>query len=136
MPVDLNLSAETIRMFAQKARAASSALEDAFENGREGDIEFDPETLSDTHHHDGLAEEEIEDLSEEELRELIDDLNVDEAAELVAIVWIGRGDFDASDFEQAVEEARERAVTATSKYLLGMPMLADYLESGLEALEM
>lgn len=83
-----------------------------------------------------MAEEESEDLSDEELRELIDDLNVDEAAELVAIAWIGRGDFDGEDFAQAVQEARERAMGSTSGYLLGMPMLADYLEAGLDALQL
>jgi len=136
MAVDLTLSADTIRMLAQKARAAATSLEDTFEDGHEGEVEFDEQTLTDGHHHDGLAEEEADDLSEEELRELIEDLNVDEAAELVAVTWIGRGDFDAGDFEQATQEARERAEGSTAKYLLGMPMFADYLESGLDALEL
>ena len=136
MDVNLSLSADTIRLLAQKARAVSTSLEDTFEDGHEGDIEFDAENLSDTHAHDGLAEEENDDMSDEELRELIDDLNVDEAAELVAITWIGRGDFDASDFQQATQEAKERAVGSTASYLLGMPLLADHLESGLDALEL
>lgn len=136
MAVDLSLSPDTIRMLVQKARSVFSATGDNFSDDDEGGIEFDTETLSDTHAHDGLRDEETEDLSEEELRELIDDLNVDESAELVAIAWIGRGDFDAGDFEVAVEEARERAVQSTAKYLLGMPLLADYLEAGLDALEL
>ena len=45
-------------------------------------------------------------LTEEELKELIDDLNVDEAADLVAITWVGRGDFEAAEFEQAQRERR------------------------------
>ena len=134
MAVELSLSPDTIRMLAQKARAASAALDDAYENRGEAEVEFDPDHLADSHHHNSLAEEESEDLSEEELRELIDDLNIDEAAELVALVWLGRGDFDAADYTQAVEEARDRAFAATSTYLLRMPMLADHLEGGLEAL--
>ncbi|ASP36815.1 DUF3775 domain-containing protein [Labrenzia sp. VG12] len=136
MDINLTLSADTIRMFAQKARAAASSLEDSFEDGHEGDVEFDADTLEEGHNHDGLAEEENDDLSDEELRELIEDLNVDEAAELVAITWIGRGDFDAEDFDQVVDEARERAVGSTAKYLLGMPLLADYMEAGLDALDL
>ncbi|MBO6758742.1 MAG: DUF3775 domain-containing protein [Roseibium sp.] len=136
MNVDLNLSPDTIRLLVQKARAAASSLEDSFEDGRDGDIEFDEDTLSDSHHHDGLAEEENDDLTEEELRELIEDLNVDEAAELVAVAWIGRGDFEADDFSQAADEARERAKGSTATYLLGMPLLADYLEAGLDALSL
>ncbi|MBO6509552.1 MAG: DUF3775 domain-containing protein [Roseibium sp.] len=136
MDIDLSLSADTMRMYAQKARAASTSMQDAFEDGREGDVEFDEDTLEQSHGHDGLAEEESEDLSDEELRELIEDLNVDESAELVAITWIGRGDFDAEDFKQAVEEAKDRAVGSTAKYLLGIPLFADYLEAGLDALDL
>lgn len=136
MDIDLTLSADTIRLFAQKARAVSSSLQDSFEDGHEGDVEFDSDTLEESHHHDGLAEEENDDLSDEELRELIEDLNVDEAAELVAITWVGRGDFEPEDFEQALQEARERAVGSTAKYLLGMPLLADHMEAGLDALDL
>ncbi|MEM5585320.1 MULTISPECIES: DUF3775 domain-containing protein [unclassified Roseibium] len=136
MDIDLTLSADTIRLLAQKARAVASSIEDTFEDGHEGDVEFDADTLEEGHNHDGLAEEENDDLSDEELRELIEDLNVDEASELVAITWIGRGDFDAEDFGQAVEQARERAVGSTAKYLLGMPLLPDHLEAGLDALDL
>ncbi|MES0880654.1 DUF3775 domain-containing protein [Roseibium sp. SCP14] len=136
MDIDLTLSADTIRLFAQKARAVASSLQDTFDGGHEGDVEFDEDSLEESHNHDGLAEEENDDLSDEELRELIEDLNVDEAAELVAITWIGRGDFDAEDFDQAVDEARDRAVGSTAKYLLGMPLLADYMEAGLDALDL
>ncbi|CTQ56092.1 hypothetical protein LP7551_04649 [Roseibium album] len=136
MDINLTLSADTIRLFAQKARAVASSLQDTFEDGHEGDVEFDKDTLQESHNHDGLAEEENDDLSDEELRELIEDLNVDESAELVAITWIGRSDFDAEDFDQAVVEAKERAVGSTAKYLLGMPLFADYLEAGLDALDL
>lgn len=136
MAVELSLSPETVRMLISKARSAYSGVDESLEDGHDGEIEFDSDSLSDTHAHDGLAEEESEDLSEEELRELIEDLNVDEAAELVAICWVGRGDYDAGDFEQAIEDARERAVGPTAKYLLGMPLLADYLEAGLDTLDL
>lgn len=136
MDINLTLSADTIRLFAQKARAVASSLQDTFEDGHEGDVEFDEDTLEEGHNHDGLAEEENDDLSDEELRELIEDLNVDESAELVAITWIGRGDFDGEDFEQAVAEARDRAVGSTAKYLLGIPLFADYLEAGLDTLDL
>lgn len=137
MAVNLTLSPATMRMLVQKARAASaSALDGGYDDGRDREIEFDVDTLQDTHAHDGLAEEETEDLSAEELRELIEDLNVDEAAELVATVWIGRGDYEPGDFDQAVEDARERALGSTAKYLIGMPLLADHLEAGLDALDL
>lgn len=136
MAVDLVLNPETVRMLVQKARAVNGSLRDSFEDGHEGEVEFDPDMLSAGHHHEGLAEEENDDSTEEELIELLEDLNVDEAAELVAIVWVGRGDFEASDFASAVEEARGRAAGPTAQYLTGMPMLAEYLEAGLDALEL
>lgn len=136
MTVNLTLSADTIRLLAQKARAVATSLDDSFEDGHEGDVEFDADSLEEAHGHDGLAEEESNDLSDEELRELIEDLNIDEASELVAITWIGRGDFDAEDFDQAKQDAQDRAAGSTATYLLGMPMLADHLESGLDALEL
>lgn len=68
-----------------------------------------------------------------ELAQFIDDLDVDEAAALVAMLWIGRGDFDAKDWEDAVAQARERSVTRTSRYVLGEPLLPDYLEEALAA---
>lgn len=136
MDIDLSLSADTIRMLVQKAKAVAVSSTDTFEDGHEGDVEFDADSLEEAHNHDGLAEEESDDLSDEELRELLEDLNVDESAELVAITWIGRGDFEAEDFTLAVQEAKDRAVGSTATYLLGMPMLADYLEAGLDALSL
>ena len=130
---ELTIDPETVRRFILKARAISSGVTSDYDDGHEHEIEVDG-LLSDSHHHDGLAEEEEEDLTGEELRQLIDDLNVDEAAELVALAWIGRGDYDAVEFKVAAENARNSATQKTSKYLLGMPMLGDWLEEGLAAI--
>ncbi|MGB3147499.1 MAG: DUF3775 domain-containing protein [Paracoccaceae bacterium] len=69
-----------------------------------------------------------------ELRDFIANLNDDEKAELTAVAWIGRGSFDAEEFDEAVEMARTEATTPTADYLMGMPHLAENLESGLEAM--
>jgi hypothetical protein len=130
---DLAIDPDTVRLFVLKAKAISAALNSDYEAGGEHEIELDDQSR-DAHHHDGLAEEEEEDLTETELRALIEDLNVDEAAELIAIMWIGRGDFEASEWSEAVVEARLRGNKRTSTYLLGMPMLGDWLEEGLEAI--
>jgi hypothetical protein len=130
---DLTIGPETVRLFILKARAISAGLNHDYESGGEHEIELDDQSR-DGHHHDGLAEEEEENLTEKELRELIDDLNVDETAELVALAWIGRGDYEADEWNEAVEQARQRPNKRTSDYLLGMPLLGDYLEEGLEAI--
>jgi hypothetical protein len=72
----------------------------------------------------------------EELVAAIDELNEDEQTELVALVWLGRGDYTGEDWEEALKEARRERTTPTSAYLTGTPLLADYLEEGLTELGM
>jgi hypothetical protein len=69
-----------------------------------------------------------------QLKTFIDELNVDEQVSLVAIMWIGRGTYEAGDLEEALSTARAERVNETSDYLLGVPLLADYLTDGLEKL--
>lgn len=94
-------------------------------NGGEGDTQDDPMSV---------LHDRPDDTSEREIQSWIDDLTDTEQAELVALFWLGRGDGDASDFADLTEQARASRLTKTSKYLLGEPLLADYLEEGLEAL--
>lgn len=68
-----------------------------------------------------------------EFVQFVEDLDEDETAALVAMLWIGRGDFEAKDWEDAVAQARDRRETATANYLLGEPLLPDYLEEALAA---
>jgi len=70
----------------------------------------------------------------EELREEIDAMDVDHKHELVALTWIGRGDFQAAEWKEALQLAEERHVGPTSKYLLSHPLVADHLANGLEEL--
>lgn len=74
------------------------------------------------------------DRAERELRPLIARLGRDEQAELVAIMWIGRGAFEASDWEEARATAIAEASTPCADYVLGTPHFTDHIETGLEAL--
>ena len=67
-------------------------------------------------------------------RSFIRDLNVDEQASLVALAWIGRGSFAPDELEEALSTARAERTNRTEDYLLGMPLLPDYLEEGLDRL--
>ena len=64
----------------------------------------------------------------------ISGLRDEEKASLVAIMWIGRDSFDASEWDEALETALGEATTPTQDYLRGSPHLADHLENGLDAL--
>jgi hypothetical protein len=129
---DLTIAPDKVRLIIEKARTVSAAVNEDYEDGAEHEVEIDGDA-HDTHLHDGLAEEETEDQTERELRQVVRQLNVDESAELIALAWIGRGDYDANEFSEAVGEARQRGYRP-ARYLLGMPMLGDWLEEGLEAL--
>ncbi|HHC29114.1 MAG TPA: DUF3775 domain-containing protein, partial [Rhodobacterales bacterium] len=83
---------------------------------------------------DTILEARPSDATEAELRSYIADLNSDEQASLVALAWIGRDTFSADDLDEAIETAKAEASTPTEEYLLGMPLLSDYLTAGLEAL--
>ena len=81
-----------------------------------------------------ILEKRRGDATEHELRSFISDLNDDEKAELVAVMWIGRDTFEAEELADAIRTAKEEATTPTEDYLLGIPLLADYLEDGLAKL--
>jgi hypothetical protein len=70
-----------------------------------------------------------------ELVEFIGALDADELDALVALVWIGRGDFEPSDWRAAVKSASERREGGAAKYLMGIPLLPDYLEDALSAFD-
>jgi hypothetical protein len=69
-----------------------------------------------------------------QLRDYINGLNADEKVNLVALMWVGRESFDASELEEAKRTARAEATAPTEDYLSGIPQLSDYLEDGLQAL--
>ena len=66
-----------------------------------------------------------------ELAAYIDAMDEDEQCELVALSWIGRGEYTREEWLSAVAEARGRRERSTSGYLLDNPMLASHLEYGL-----
>lgn len=83
---------------------------------------------------DTILESHKNDATESEISAFIAGLNVDEQANLVALAWLGRGTFGKSEFADAVAIARAERTTPTERYLLGIPLLADYLEEGMEML--
>lgn len=74
------------------------------------------------------------DLTYQELRNTINDLEPDQQTHLVALMWLGRGDFEAGEWDEAVAEARDNWNRRTAEYLIATPLLSDYLEEGLEML--
>ncbi len=86
------------------------------------------------HDAESILEDFSDDATRAELKTFIADLNEDEQASLVALAWIGRGSYGPDELDEALETARAERVNPTEDYLLGIPMLADYLEEGLDRL--
>jgi hypothetical protein len=72
---------------------------------------------------------------EEEMRATLDDLADDQLAETLALAWVGRGTFDASEWEDAMAEANDTDPESTIEELMDMPLLAAYIEAGLAAFD-
>ncbi len=72
--------------------------------------------------------------SRAELKAFLDSMNEDEADELVAIMWTGRGSFEPMEFKDAILIAQQERTTPISEYLLGTPHFGEHLEVGMERL--
>ncbi len=97
------------------------------------DVETDPDSGSNASD-DAMAsvlESHADDPTYDELVAFIDGLSDEEQVDLVALVWLGRGDGDIADWPDLRREAQRAHNKRTAAYLLGKPMLADHLEDGL-----
>ena len=70
----------------------------------------------------------------QELVDAINSLSDLERIELLALTWLGRGDYSKEDWPEALKEARRIHDEKETDYLIGTPLLADYLEEGLSQL--
>jgi hypothetical protein len=117
--IDLVVSLPTIVGIIDAARAAGELQEEATNEEVQ-----DPET----------PDEVDPDAMVDSLKGLITELNEDEQAALIALAWIGRGDYDASEWDEVRRLARERNADGSAPtYLAEMELLGDLLSEGLDA---
>ena len=87
-----------------------------------------------------VLDDAINDSVEEELRSILEDLGEDQLAEVLSFCWVGAGNYDASDWDEAIQEAQEMNEDGGSEAvideLLEMPMLPSVLEAGLAAFDL
>jgi hypothetical protein len=120
--VDLTISPETVCFIIIKAREF-----DVKDEVTEPDPGSNPSDDMDAE----VLEDHSDDPSEEEIRSAIAAMSVDEQIDLVALAWLGRSDYDVKDWPSVRAEAAGEHNNKTASYLLGMPLLGDYLEEGL-----
>jgi hypothetical protein len=70
----------------------------------------------------GILEEHEDDPVVEELTSLVNSLSEDEQIDLVALMWLGRDDYVASDWPTVPEEATRAHNDRTAEYLIGTPL--------------
>ena len=122
---ELSLNPEFLRTLILKLRAVMAQEEEVSpDSGSNPSDDEGPATLQDTPDNMTRAEIEAE----------IEDLEPDQQAELVALMWIGRGDMEPEEWEEALALAVDRHEGATAGYLLKHPHVADHLDEGLDRL--
>jgi len=118
----LSISTEKICQIAAKARQFDVK-----------DVVADPDSASNPA--DDAMVDVLEDHKDdpvlEELTAFIDGLSEDERVDLVALTWLGRGDSTVDDWNRLRAEAARNHRRRTARYLLGLPLLSNYLEDAL-----
>ena len=122
---DLTISAAKIAAIIAKARQFDA--KDVVTDPDSGSNASDDAMLS-------VLEDHGDDPVRSELIAIIRGLNEDEQIDLVALTWLGRGDGELADWDDIRAEASRAHNRRTAQYLLGIPVLADYLEEALAQL--
>ena len=126
--VELTVSIETVCRLIVRARELEaqvpSLTADEEEDVNDADDEF------------AVMEDETNDTVEQELFEALDELPDDHLAEVLALALVGRGTYDASEWDEALEVANDKDGESPVDQLVEMPMLAGYLDAGLAAFDL
>ena len=103
------------------------------------DPDQEPDNVDDYDDEGGEAlsvlEDELNDGVEEEVQAVLDDLADDQLAEVLALAWVGRGTFDASEWDDAFAEANDLSGDERMDELMDMPLLGGHLEAGIAAFD-
>jgi hypothetical protein len=118
----IDLNPESVRNIVEHVRE--------FQTEASMEPEMEPESLTDDQAFERLTEYHG-DARYNELRNLIEDLEPDQQRTLVALMWLGRGDYALEEWEESLAYAAEADSVSTVDYLVATPLLADYLEEGL-----
>ncbi|HZS64075.1 MAG TPA: DUF3775 domain-containing protein [Xanthobacteraceae bacterium] len=122
---ELSISSEKVCFIIVKAREFDA--KDVVTDLDEGSNPSDDRMIA-------VLEDHRDDPVVQEVRGFIGALTEDEQVDLVTLAWLGRGDGAVGDWRELRAEAARAHNNRTASYLLGMPLLPDYLEEGLSQL--
>lgn len=122
---DIGIDTETLAYIVLKAKAFDVLV--APDDPSDGSNGTDDRMLD-------VLEDEADNPVARELRAAIAGLNSDAQTALIALAWLGRDDYEADEWDDAIAAASDRGEMPASRYLMGMPLLGDYLEAGADKL--
>jgi len=124
--ITLNVNPETVCLLIDKVNEFQAKEAVIFpEKIDSSEYEYDPLQILADHR---------DDLTLLQAHNLIEDLEPDQKADLLALMYVGRGDFEAEEWHRAQKEARTNLSPHLTEYLFGKPQLSEYLTKGLELL--
>ena len=123
---EIELNRETVQFLIDRVR----------EFHTRDDVSFDEEPeIDDDDWSEQVSTSFASDPYYQEIKTTVDDLEPDQQMTLVALMWVGRGDFSIDEWDDALKEAEENWNENTADYLIGTPMLSDYLAEAIDQLE-
>jgi hypothetical protein len=122
----LDVNPETVCAIVNKARQ--------FHAKEQVVITEDPLNPSDDDWAMQVLADHADDMTFQEARANIADLEPDQQVQIVALMWLGRGDYEADEWQDAIEAAQDAWTEHTAEYLFAHPYLADHLLEGLDML--
>lgn len=122
---ELVIPLETICFIIMKARQFDV---------KEAETEPDPGSNPTDDNDAAILQDHGDEPVQEELTSLISELPDDEQIDLVALMWLGRDDYGAGDWDDVRAQAADARNEHTAEYLIGEPLLADHLAAGLDVI--
>jgi hypothetical protein len=98
---------------------------------REFDVKTADDGLMDQDEIARVLEESADDPALQELQAFLATLNDEELADLLALTWLGRGEWSIEDWDEIESEIKDVREQQTIEYLIGTPLLSDFLKEGL-----
>jgi hypothetical protein len=123
--IELTISAEKVCFIIFKAKQFGA--KDAVTEDDPGSNPSDDKDVS-------VLEDHRDDPVLEELTSFVRSLSEDEQIDLVALAWLGRDDYSIEDWKSVREDAANSHNNRTAEYIVGTPLVGDYLEEGLSVL--
>jgi len=121
---ELAISAEKVRFLIEKTREFDV---------KEGATDPDSGSNASDDKMIDVLEDGGDDPVVREITGFINAMTDDEQIDLVALMRLGRGDGGIEEWDELRREAAEGSNNRTASYLLGEPLVSDYLAEGLDA---